>query len=109
MCTMPKTFRQALLDHASRHSVSLAEVARGTGVSYEQLKKISQRDQARTNVHDALAVAAFFGLTVNEFLEDHLAQDRLAVADLWFRLTPEERDILQAAARGRAAQDPAVE
>jgi len=106
MCTMAKTFREALLDHLARTHTPLAEVARGAGVSYEQLKKVSQRTQARTNVEDAMAVAAYFGMTVNEFLDDELAQGRLDAADLWLRLTPQERDILRAAARGRAGPHP---
>jgi hypothetical protein len=100
---MVKTFRQALLDALERTKVPLSAVAQKTQVSYEQLKKVGQRENASTNVDDARKVAAYFGLTLDEFLEDSLAEDRLRAANLWFELTEAEQEILRAAARGRAA------
>ena len=102
---MPRTFRQALLATVSETGTSIAEVARGAGVSYEQLKKVGQREAASTNVDDAVRVANYFGFTIDEFLQDNLASDRIAGARLWFRLTEAERNILLAAARGGAALD----
>lgn len=100
---MPVTFRDALLSAIAATGTSIADVARGAGVSYEQLKKVGQRAAASTNIDDAVKVANFFGFTIDEFLKDDLASDRLAGARLWFQLTPAEREILRAAARGRDA------
>lgn len=100
---MPRTFREALLSAIAETGASIAEVARGAGVSYEQLKKVGQRETASTNIDDAVRVANFFGFTIDEFLQDDLASDRIAGARLWFELTEAEREILRAAARGRAA------
>lgn len=97
---MVKPFRESLLDHCKQSGWSLKAVADGAGVSYEQVKKIAQRPDAKTNVDDAIKVAAFFGKTLNEFVDDALAQDRADLAAIYSRLTPQERRILQAAARG---------
>jgi transposase-like protein len=107
MQAMTKTFRQALLDALERTGANLSDVARGASVSYEQLKKVTQRATASTNVDDARAVANYFGLTVDEFMDDSLAEDRLRLAQLWSRLSEKERQILLAAARGLPDQAPA--
>ena len=98
---MTRTFRAALLAMLDRTGFDLKAVANGSGVSYEQLKKLKQRPDASTNVDDARAVANFFGLTIDEFLEDNLASDRIALARQWTELTEQERDLLRSAARGR--------
>lgn len=101
---MAKTFRQALIDALERTGTPLKQVAEGAGVSYEQFKKLVQREDAATNVDDAVKVANFFGMTVDEFIEDRTAEARDAAADLWRQLSEAERDLLLAAARGRGAQ-----
>jgi transcriptional regulator with XRE-family HTH domain len=102
---MAKTFREALLETVERTGKSLKAIADGANVSYEQLKKVSQREGASTNVDDARRVANFLGITLDEFLEDHTAQDRVDAAKLYSQLTPAEREILQATARGLRVRD----
>lgn len=103
---MSKTFRNALLTRmSSPDAPSWKAVAEGAGVSYEQLKKVKQRDTASTNVDDAVKIAHFFGCTLDEFLGDRLASDRLEIANLYSQLTEEERDLLRDAALGRAARE----
>ncbi|WP_118138591.1 hypothetical protein [Oceanicella sp. SM1341] len=102
------TFRDALISRIDAPGgPSLRAVAEGAKVSYEQLKKIKQGKSGTTNVEDAVAVAAYFGLTVNEFLDSNLAADRADVARLYSQLRPEERAILLDAARGRASRGQA--
>ena len=101
-CRAMKTFRQALLD-AIKDGISLTDVAAGAGVSYEQLKKLRQREDARTNVHDAIRVARYFGMTLNEFMADDLQQDRLDLVRTYNSLSPEERDLVRALASARRA------
>lgn len=103
---MTMSFREALKHHIARTGVALAKVSQGSGVSYEALKKVMQREDAKTNVQAAVDVARYFGLTVNEFLGDDLAADRMQAADLWLQLTQEERALLKDVAQGRAAQRP---
>ena len=98
---MAKTFRSALLDALEETGFPLSKVAAGSGVSYHQLKKLRQRPNASTNVDDARAVAIFFGLTLDQFLEDRSFSDRVQLVEFCNRLTDRENDILKAAARGR--------
>ena len=101
--TMTMTFRSALLAALEHSNASLKQVADGTGVSYEQLKKISQRETASTNVDDAVRIAGFFGVSLDEFLGNSLVTIRSETVQLYLQLTPAEREILQAAARGLRA------
>lgn len=104
---MSKTFRQALLDALESTGKTLAEVAEASGVSYEQLKKVRARDTASTNVDDAMRVARVFGLTINEFMDDDLAADRAHVAKIYSQLSPAERRLIAAAAKGMQDDPPA--
>lgn len=102
---MMKTFRDALLERAGgAGKPSLRAVADETGVSYEQLKKVRQGKSQSTNAEDALKIASFFGMTLNEFLDDQMAEDRAAVVETYNSLSPEERQLLRDAANGRAGR-----
>jgi len=98
---MAKTFRSALLDALEETGLRLSKVAAGSGVSYDQLKKLRQRPLASTNVDDARAVANFFGLTLDQFLDDRSLSARVELVDFYNRLTDQEIEILKAAARGQ--------
>lgn len=97
---MSKPFRQALQEHIERTGLSLKTVAERADVSYEQLKKVNARASASTNVDDAVKIAGVFGMTLNEFVADDLAQARADVAKLYSQLTPAEIRVLRAAAKG---------
>ena len=97
---MAKLFKDALELHRTRSGKSIKDVAEGSGVSYEQLKKLGQRANASTNVDDARKVANYFGLTLDEFLEDRTIEARIEVVQLYNQLSPAERRFLQAAAAG---------
>jgi transcriptional regulator with XRE-family HTH domain len=103
---MTKTFRSALLDALEETGLPLSKVAEGSGVSYDQLKKLRQRPNASTNVDDARAVANFFGVTLDQFLDDTSLLARVELAEFYNRLTDQEIEILKAAARGQAALVP---
>ena len=105
---MAKTFRSALLDALEETGLPLSKVALGSGVSYDQLKKLRQRPLASTNVDDARAVANFFGVTLDQFLDDTSLSARVELVELRNRLTERELEILRDAARGRAALAPEV-
>ena len=100
---MHKTFRKALLDALEQTNTKLAAVARATGVSYEQLKKVNQREDASTNVDDAVKVAHFFGQSLDEFLGDTTIEDRSELLDLYSQLSSSEQKFLLDVARARAA------
>ncbi len=73
---MAITFREALLKAMDATEASISEIALGSGVSYEQLKKIRQRPNSSTNIGDARAVARFFGFSLSDFLEDWPTADQ---------------------------------
>jgi transcriptional regulator with XRE-family HTH domain len=98
---MAKTFRSALLDALEKTGLPLSKVAAGSGVSYDQLKKLRQRPHASTNVDDARSVANFFGVTLDQFLDDTSVIARVELVEFYSRLSDEEIEILKAAARGR--------
>ena len=103
---MTKRFRQAFLERLQQTGKTVAEVSRGTGVSLEQLKKVKQRDTASTNVDDAVLVAHFFGLSLDEFLGDTTIRDRSEMLDAYSRLSSQERSFLLEVAKARGARDP---
>ena len=101
---MTRSFRTALLDALERTETTMAELSRATGVSEEQIKKIKQRENASTNVDDAVLIAHYFGMTLDEFIEDRTAAARVESVELYMQLTPQERDLLAAAASGLRAR-----
>jgi transcriptional regulator with XRE-family HTH domain len=103
---MTKTFRDALKEAVAMRATPIKQVAAETGVSYEQLKKVLQREGASTNVDDAVKVAHFFGFSLDEFLGDTTAQDRIEIVEQYNRLSPQERDLLRDVARGRRGEAP---
>jgi transcriptional regulator with XRE-family HTH domain len=103
---MVKTFRSALMDAMEKTGLPLSKVAEGSGVSYGQLKKLRQRPNASTNVDDANAVAKFFGVTLDQFLDAPESSARVELAEFYSHLTDAEIEIVKAVARGLCAPDP---
>ena len=100
------TFRDALLRMVDAPGgPSLREVALRAGVSYDQLKKLRQRETATTNVDDAVKIARVFGLTVEQMIGDDSIADRVQAIELYNQLSSDERRLLQDAARGRSVRD----
>lgn len=106
---MAKKFRDALIEALDRTGWKLQAVCEAAGVSYEQMKKVRAGKSASTNVDDALKMAHAFGLSLDEFVGDTTVEDRQEVVALWREISEAEREILRAAARGRAAQARAVD
>lgn len=96
--SMKEMFREAFIRHVRVYGVSLAEVARQTGVSKYLLNALHQRKTQAPNVHDAIRIAAFFGKTVEEFMrpESGEKQGENRLRALAARLTEEERAVLEA-------------
>lgn len=104
---MAKMFTEALLDELKRTGLSMRQVCIASGVSYEAYKKVSSGKTKSPNIDDAMKLAHSLGKTIEELVGDSFTEDREVVAALWRELTPGERDLLQAAARGRADEDRA--
>ena len=97
------TFREALILKLKATGKSLKSVAEGAKVSYEQLKKVRQGESKSTNVDDAVKVAAYFGMTLNDFMLGEQATARSEIVALLERLSPESRDLLISVAKGQLA------
>jgi transcriptional regulator with XRE-family HTH domain len=106
---MTKRFYNALSDALDTTGMSLQQACAAAGVSYEQFKKFMQRGSkdlsTSTNVDDAVRLAAAFGVTFDELIQDDTAALRSEAAALWRSLGEAEREILKAAARGLPDQD----
>ncbi|MGZ9812320.1 helix-turn-helix domain-containing protein [Pseudoroseicyclus sp. H15] len=89
------TFREALLRISEESGISLRRIAEGAGVSYEQLKKVKQGKSSSTNVDDAVRIAAFLGLTVEQMIEGELPSDRIDLVRALSQLEPEERQTIE--------------
>lgn len=83
---MTQKFRQAFIRALEESGLSLRAVAIGSGVSEEQLKKLKQRETATTNVDDAKKVAEFFGMGLDDFLDDPELSRPVEIAALYSRL-----------------------
>lgn len=97
---MKTAFKTAFLWHREATGVSLAELARKTGVSIDVLKKLNASDPYTTSAENAVLIASYFGKTVNQFLEMTPIDQEQAAANLFELLTTEERRILEAQIRG---------
>lgn len=100
---MTKTFRDAFIEALETTGQSIAEVARKAGVSKDQLTKLKQRENAKTNVDDARRVAEAFGKTLDEFIDGQIASTDIELAKLLRQLAPEERQFLLNAAKAQIA------
>ena len=102
---MPRRFYDALKEALDSSGWSIPRVCEEAGVSTDQVTKFMQRagkgERASTNVDDAVKLANALGFTLDEMLKDQTATLPSEAVDLWRSLTPEERDILRTAARGR--------
>ena len=103
---MSMNFRDALLRAIESHEVSLRSVATGSGVSYEQLKKLKQRPDASTNIDDAVRIAGYFGQTLDQFLQEPDGSAPHHVTEIYTKLSERDRQRLLFFARGlRDSQD----
>jgi phage repressor protein C with HTH and peptisase S24 domain len=73
---MQQTFREAFLSAIKNSNKSMRQVALDSGVSYEQLKNLSQGKSKSTNVDDAVRIAASFGISLEALLEGQLTSNR---------------------------------
>ncbi len=100
---MTKTFRDALIEMLEQTKMSVAELARVSGVSKDQLNKLRQRDTAKTNVEDARKIASAFGKTLDNFIGHPISKDDVDLAKVLSQLEPSERKFLINAAKAQIA------
>ncbi|WP_370342928.1 S24 family peptidase [Pararhodobacter marinus] len=72
---MATTFRNALENALAVTGRSLRSIAIDAGVSYEQLKNLKQGKSQKTNVDDAMKIAAVFGVNLEQFYRGQFSSD----------------------------------
>jgi phage repressor protein C with HTH and peptisase S24 domain len=77
---METTFKAALESAMKISGRSLRSIAIAAGVSYEQLKSLNQGKSQKTNVDDAMKVAAAFNVSLEDFYEGNLGRRRATIA-----------------------------
>jgi len=73
---MSESFREALLWHMNKHGTRMTDIVRATGVSNDVLKKFRTRENYSTTVENGILIAAFYGKTVNQFVNRELASEQ---------------------------------
>lgn len=91
-----KTFADALREHIERTGATVTQIARGSGVNRDALYALKQGKSQNMIVDDAIRVANYFGLTVEEFMGLSPAQVRDQLVEQIARLTQQEQAILEA-------------
>lgn len=104
---MERTFRQAFLEALEKSGLSVAQVAEKSGVSVEQLKKLKQRETAKTNVEDARRVARAFGQSLDDFVNDPALEAQVEIVLLYNALPESLRKELLTYGKGLAASQKA--
>lgn len=98
--TMAGEFRRALMWHMEKHETKITDLARDAGVSRDVINKLRAREKASTDVENGVLIAAYYGKTLNQFLNMEEA-DSLSRAIALFELLPtRERQLLEAQIRG---------
>ncbi len=78
------------------------------GVSYEQLKKLKQGQTRTTNVEDAIKVANYFDLTIEQFISGVEASGPDRLVRILDQLSPAALDVLTNAANAQLASETAA-
>lgn len=102
---MDKKFGAALIWHINENQTSLADLARQTGVSLDVIKKLNTGRSVSTTAEIALAIAAYYGKTLPQFLRCSEPDEKTftALLDL---LTEEERQVLHRQILGLLSNRP---
>lgn len=104
MTSLKEAFREALIAHIKTYRVSAAEVARGAGVSKEALYALTQRKTVVPGVDLALAVSAYFGKPVEEFIGFTRDSREARIATYVAMLSDDEKEFLESQLEHRIAQ-----
>lgn len=96
-----KTFQEAFVKRIKDAPFSLNKLARETGVSYEQLKKLNQGKAKTTNVDDAIKIADFFGMDLTQFINGEEETAQIRVIQIVNSLSPEALSTLEAVAKAQ--------
>ena len=93
-------FREAFIRRFNADDTKVSELCRATGVGRSKINKLLSRLNDRVEVEDAIAIARFYGVTVEEFIGKGGHALTLAptyISSLINLLSNEEADLLPTA------------
>lgn len=61
-------------------------------MSYDLLKQLKRREHGSTTVETAHKIARYFGVSLDQFLEDPTLKDPIEIVTLYYQLPPELRE-----------------
>lgn len=97
---MERRFRPALMWHMEQDGTTIAALARGSGVSEDVIKKLRSGSSQSTDAEKAMAIAAYYGKTLEAFIRCGSQVEDDMFAALVRRLSDQERGILRAQIEG---------
>ena len=98
------SFRDSFVRHSE--GVSIVDIANATGISKHQLYKLKQRETATTNVEDAIKIARYFGMSLDDFLNESSLKPDIEITSLAQKLPdPLLRELLTFGRGLAAAED----
>lgn len=78
---MARNFSEVLKYHMQKHGTKIAELAQGSGVSENVIKKL-RTTHTSTVAENALAIARYYGMPLEQFMRcDDIATDRDVLAN----------------------------
>lgn len=93
---MAHDFQNALKWHMEKHKTKIVDLVQATGVTRDVINKLKGRDGASTNAENAILIAAFYGKSLNQFIQCEDVSPEGQAQNVFELLTPEERQLLQA-------------
>jgi len=93
---MALAFQKALGWHMLRHETKIVDLVKNTGVSRDVINKLLGRKTASTSVENAILIAAFYGKTVNQFIDCRDVEPAGMAQNVFELLAPEDQQMLHA-------------
>lgn len=93
---MALAFQQALAWHMLKHDTKIVDLVKNTGVSRDVLNKLLGRKTASTSVENAILIAAYYGKTVNQFMDCSDITPADQAQNVFELLPPEDQRLLHA-------------
>ncbi len=100
---MRERFRESLIAHMDAAGIGATALSKATKVPKTLIDKLYQRKAEKTNVEDAIRLAAYFGKTVNQLVGLEEDPETTKITGLLSRLPPEQRALIQAQLEGLVA------
>lgn len=104
---MKVSFRDALVWHMDREQTKIVDLVKSTRVSRDVINKLLGRPESSTTPENAVLIAAFYGKTVNQFMNLEEVGQAEALSTLFGLLQPAEQQLLRAQVDGILRNRPA--